>query len=73
MSAEPKYTNPVVNGVVELTPEEVAREFDAEARRSLGISGEEFRRRWQAGEYAGQDNERVWRVAFFLGGLSPDD
>ena len=73
MSAEPTYTNPVVNGVVELTSEEVEREFDAEARRSLGISGAEFRQRWQAGEYADEDNERVWRVAFFLGGLSRDD
>ena len=73
MSAEPQFQNPVVNGVVELTPEEVEREFDAEARRTLGMSGDEFRARWLRGEFADQDTGPVWRVAFYLGGLSPTD
>ncbi len=34
-----------------LTPEESRAFFDQEARRLLGISGEEFVRRWEAGEY----------------------
>lgn len=72
MSAEPQFQNPVVNGVVELTPEEVEREFDAEARRTLGMSGEEFRTRWLNGEFADQDCGPVWRVAFYLGGLAPE-
>ena len=34
-----------------LTPEEGREIFDAEARRVKGMSGEEFIRRWDAGEY----------------------
>ena len=34
-----------------LTPEEGRDLFDAEARRVMGMSGEEFIRRWEAGEY----------------------
>ena len=77
MTAEPKSGRPTydesrfVNGVIELTRDEFQREFEAEAWESLGISGDEFRRRWLAGEYADEDNEPVWRVAFYLGGLAP--
>jgi hypothetical protein len=71
MTARPRSDDSISESVVELTPEEVERAFDAESRASLGISAEEFRRRWQRGEYAGQDTEAVWRVAFFLGGLAP--
>ena len=38
-------------GVVFLTPEEARELFDNRARMELGISGEEFLRRWDAGEY----------------------
>ena len=75
MSAEPTYTNPVIDGVVELTKEEWEREFDAEARESLGISGDEFRRRWEAGEYAGIDPDeqaQVWGLLFYVGGWAPE-
>jgi hypothetical protein len=34
-----------------VTPEEGREIFDAEARRVMGMSGEEFIRRWDAGEY----------------------
>ena len=34
-----------------LTPEEGRAQFDAAARRIMGISGDEFIRRWNAGEY----------------------
>jgi hypothetical protein len=34
-----------------VTPEEGRAIFDEEARRVMGMSGEEFIRRWQAGEY----------------------
>ena len=33
------------------TPEEGRELFDSQARELLGISGEEFLRRWDAGEY----------------------
>ena len=34
-----------------LSDDEARAEFDAEARKRLGMSGEEFLRRWDAGEY----------------------
>jgi hypothetical protein len=38
--------------------EDEAREaFDAEARKWLGISGDEFLRRWDAGEYRGIEDD----------------
>ena len=37
--------------VVELNLEESRAFFDEKARQLLGISGEEFLRRWNAGEY----------------------
>ena len=46
-----------------LTPEEGRRVFDEAARTWLGISGEEFLRRYDAGEYAdlveSEDNRRI--------------
>lgn len=38
-------------GVRWLTPEETRVEFDAEARRVMGMSGEEFLRRYDAGDF----------------------
>ena len=37
--------------------------FDGAARRLLHLSGEEFAARWDAGEYAVDDDTRVMRVA----------
>lgn len=37
--------------------------FDDEARRTLGISGEEFLRRWDAGDYDGDDEDEPRRRA----------
>ena len=37
--------------VIELTREEGRALFDKTCREKLGISGEEFARRWDAGEY----------------------
>ena len=39
------------NGIVYLTGEEVRAYFETEVQRELGISGEEFLRRLDAGEY----------------------
>lgn len=53
----------VGEGVDLLTPEEAADLFDAEARRLLGVSGEEFLRRWDAGEFRStEDFDRYHRV-----------
>lgn len=41
--------------VIELTPEEARAVFDRTARRLLGISGEEFVRRWEAGDDCGDE------------------
>jgi hypothetical protein len=40
----------IIPGVHMLFPEEAAELFDQQARKALGISGEEFLRRWDAGE-----------------------
>ncbi len=49
--------------VVWVSPEDGRRMFDEAAREWLGISGEEFLRRYNAGEYAdmveSEDNRRV--------------
>jgi hypothetical protein len=50
-------------GVVFLTPEEARDLFDNRARMELGISGEEFLRRWDAGEYTPiPDTPEGWKV-----------
>jgi len=40
-----------IEGIEFVTPEEGRVLFDREAQRTLGISGEEFLRRWDNGEY----------------------
>jgi len=39
--------------------------FDERAQRLLGMGGEEFRRRWEAGELD-PDDDRVLRLAMLL-------
>ncbi len=50
----------------ELTLEEGCALLDRQARRYLGISGEEFVRRYKAGEFASSDTPEVMRVAMLL-------
>jgi hypothetical protein len=51
-------------GVIVLTEEQSADLFDREARKALGISGEEFLRRWDAGEIPPiPDTPEGWPVA----------
>jgi hypothetical protein len=45
--------------IVSLREEEAVAAFDALAQREMGISGEEFLRRWDAGEWAGVDLDSV--------------
>lgn len=40
-----------------LDEDEAREEFDAHARKRLGLSGEEFLRRWDAGEYRGLEDD----------------
>ena len=42
----------IMEGVVELNEEEWDALIDREARSRLGISGEEFKRRWRAKDWA---------------------
>ncbi len=48
--------------------EEAKKLFDATARRYLKISGAEFLRHWDAGDYLGRDGEEnnVMRVAVLV-------
>jgi hypothetical protein len=47
---------------------EAGRELvDEQARKYLGISGEEFARRWETGEIDADDDPDVMRVAMLLG------
>lgn len=53
-----------------LSDEEARADFDAQARRWLGISGDEFLRRWDAGEYRGvaddADHPHVMSIAMLI-------
>lgn len=54
--------------VIDLTPEEAEELLDREAREFLGMSGEEFRRKWKSGDFAdGYEDRDVQRVSFLLG------
>lgn len=49
--------------VQKISNKESWRLFDAAAQRVLGISGEEFARRWDQGVYKGNDSLDVMKVA----------
>lgn len=49
-----------------LTRKEGKKLLDRQARRNLGISGEEFVRKWDAMEFIDPDRPEVMRVAFLL-------
>lgn len=50
----------------ELTLEEGRELFDQRARKFLGISGEEFLRKWDAGEYMDSDDPKVSSMAVLI-------
>lgn len=52
--------------VVELTPDEERSYIEAESRRLLGMGAEEFRRRWDAGEFRDNGDPRITQVAMLL-------
>ncbi|MGH2609499.1 MAG: hypothetical protein ACRDHF_10470 [Tepidiformaceae bacterium] len=63
-----------VEGVQHMKPEQTRELFDELARKVFGISGDEFLRRWDAGEYAAAaghgatnaEHHAVWRVAWLI-------
>lgn len=53
----------IVPGVYELSYEEGRIEFDRQAQRALGISGDEFLRRWDNGEFRPiPDTPEGWKI-----------
>lgn len=52
--------------VMELTDDEARQMLDREARRLLNVSGEEFTRRWYAGEYRDCEDPKITQVAMLL-------
>lgn len=52
--------------VHEASDEEGRKFFDAAARRFLGISGEEFLRRWDAGEFDEDDRSEVTHLELLI-------
>ena len=69
MSAKQRTTSHVQSEstIHERTPEESRELFDRMARDYLNMSGDEFLRRWDAGEYAeGRQEPRVETMAILL-------
>ena len=54
-----------------LTTEEAREAFDARAREWFGISGEEFIRRWDAGEFAATADDADHPQVMWLATLIP--
>lgn len=54
-----------------LTRSQARDEFDRQTRKLLGISGEEFLRRWDAGEYADEVDSPEHPELTYLSMLAP--
>ena len=66
---ESAQDQPALPPLLVLTAEDARRLLDEKSLEYLGISGEEFERRWRAGEYLGQIERReIRRTAFYLPG-----
>jgi hypothetical protein len=59
------------SGIRFLDDDEAREDFDREAQRLLGISGDEFLRRYKAGEYANPQDDRELRGVMKLVMLGP--
>ncbi len=69
MTAQPNLDAEEEGRVIELSTEEVQALFEERARTLLGIGGDEFLRRWCAGEFRDEvENDKVWQVVFLIGG-----
>ncbi len=66
------FTMPEIPGVQWLTDEEAHAIFDEEARQVMGMSGEEFLRRFDAGEYdnhpdtSAKEDLDFWRLVMSI-------
>lgn len=49
--------------IVELSRQEAEEAFDAVARREMGISGLDFLRNWDAGQYEGRNMDEIEGLA----------
>ena len=56
--------------VIELTEEEFYEEFDRATREWVGLSADEFMRRWDAGEYAEIDDDPAHYPIMHLAGAA---
>jgi hypothetical protein len=52
--------------IVELSEDEGRALFERQARKYLGMSGDEFLRKWDAGEIDDPDRSEVLTVAFLI-------
>ena len=73
MGAVTQPTTDVQETVLFLDSEEHRIQFDALAQQWLGISGEEFVRRWYAGEYRHTPDDEEHRPVIVLSMLIPVD
>lgn len=56
----------VLPSLVELSDEEARSHFDRQARRLVGLTGEEFLRRYDRGDYAGIEEDEFGRRVIAL-------
>ena len=70
---EPARGRNAHDGVEVLTPEQAWLSFDRQARELLGMGGEEFIRRWDAGEYDAIADEPGHTDLVYLAMLRPVD
>ena len=54
------------NGVRQLTPEQAKRLFNHQVRQSLQMSGQEFTKRWQQGQFKDPDQPELIRLAMLI-------
>jgi hypothetical protein len=57
---------PCIPGMLCLTRRRAAQLFDREARRNLGMSGEEFARRYRVGKVEDLDHSAASQLAILL-------
>ncbi len=74
-ATNPTITTDYATEICWLSDDEARKEFEAAARQWLGISGEEFLRRWDAGEYRevfdDEDHYGVLMVATLIPWVRP--
>lgn len=52
--------------IIELSVEQGREMFDRQARKTLGMSGEEFLQRWDAGEFTDPDQPDLIDLIFLI-------